>query len=84
LQVATAKGLVWWETFQINSLLRQRAELTEEVSRLEATAEKWSKKAGRATLTTCGGRLCVEVDENAGRWTVTNDPLRPVYVIKGY
>src|SRR5512144_206909 len=71
--VLAAKGLVWWEEFLINSLLRQRAELTEEVSRLEATADKWSKKGGRANLTPCNGRLCVEVDESAGRWTLTYD-----------
>jgi hypothetical protein len=82
--VLAAKALVWWETFQINSLLRQRAELTEEVSRLEAMAEKWSKKAGRATLSTCNGRLCVQVEEKAGRWAYPNEPSRPYLVIKGY
>lgn len=82
--VLAAKTLVWWEHFQIDSLSEQRAALTEEISRLEATAKNWSKKAGRANLTTCDGRLCVEVDERAGRWTVGNDQSRPLAVIKGY
>lgn len=82
--VLAAKTLVWWERFQIDSLSEQRAALTEEISRLEATAKNWSKKAGRANLTTCNGRLCVEVDERAGRWTVNNDQSRPFAIIKGY
>jgi len=45
--VLAAKTLVWWERFQIDSLSEQRAALTEEVSRLEATAKNWGKKAGR-------------------------------------
>lgn len=82
--VLAAKALVWWESMQVSSLLEQRAALTEEISRLEATAKNWSKKAGRANLTTCNSRLCVEVDERAGRWTLANDPSRPLAVIKGY
>jgi hypothetical protein len=82
--VLAANTLVWWERFQIDSLSEQRAALIEEVNRLQATAKTWRQKAGRANLNDCGGRLCVEVDETAGRWTVKDDPSRPLAVIKGY
>ena len=82
--VLVTNTLVGWERFQVDSLSEQRAALTDEVHRLEATAKTWHQKAGRANLTTCGGRLCVEIDEAAGRWTFNNDPLRPMAIIKGY
>ena len=82
--VLAAEALVWWERSQVASLLEQRATLTAEVRALQATANTWRQKAGRASLNDCGGRLCVEIDETAGRWTVKNDPSRPLAVIKGY
>lgn len=82
--VLAAKTLVWWERLQVDSLLEQRAALTEEVRDLQTTAKTWRQKAGRARLNDCGGRLCVEIDETAGRWTVKDDPSRPLAVIKGY
>ena len=82
--VLVTNTLVGWERLQVDSLSEQRAALTEEVSRLEATAKTWRRKAGRASLNDCGGRLCVEIDETAGRWTVKDDPSRPLAIIKGY
>ena len=82
--VLVTNTLVGWERLQVDSLLEQRAALTEEVRRLEATAKTWHQKAGRANLTTCGGRLCVEIDETAGRWTMKDDSSRPLAIIKGY
>lgn len=82
--VLVTNTLVGWERFQIDSLSEQRTALTEEVRRLEATAKTWRQKAGRANLNECGGRLCVEVDDTAGRWTVNNDQSRPFAIIKGY
>ena len=82
--VLVTNTLVGWERLQVDSLSEQRAALTDEVRRLQATAKTWRQKAGRANLTDCGGRLCVEVDETAGRWTVGNDPSRPLAIIKGY
>lgn len=82
--VLAAKTLVWWERLQVDNLLEQRAALTEEVRDLQATAKIWRQKAGRARLNDCGGRLCVEIDEKAGRWTVGNDQSRPLAIIKGY
>ena len=82
--VLAANTLVWWERSQVDSLLEQRAALTIEVRDLQATAKTWRQKAGRASLNDCGGRLCVEIDETAGRWTVKDDPSRPLAIIKGY
>lgn len=82
--VLVTNTLVGWERLQVDSLSEQRVALTDEVRRLQATAKTWRQKAGRANLTDCGGRLCVEVDETAGRWTVGNDPSRPLAIIKGY
>ena len=82
--VLVTNTLVGWERFQVDSLSAQRTALTDEVRRLEATAKTWRQKAGRASLNDCGGRLCVEIDETADRWTVKNDPSRPLAIIKGY
>ena len=82
--VLVTNTLVGWERLQVDSLSEQRAALTDEVRRLEATAKTWRQKAGRANLTSCGGRLCVEIDETAGRWTMKDDSSRPLAIIKGY
>lgn len=59
---------VWWERHQLEEMAEQRAALRKEVAELQANAEEWAKRGGRAKLVTCGekGRLCVRVDKTAG------------------
>ncbi|HUG60150.1 MAG TPA: hypothetical protein VL002_18120 [Candidimonas sp.] len=61
-----AYALVGWQSYQVASLAREKADLVQEVASLKAAAENFTKKAGKAQLTTCGdkGRLCVQVDQS--------------------
>lgn len=63
-----AYGLVAWQSYQVRSLAAEKADLAEEVSRLQAAAADFAKRAGKANLITCGDkrRLCVEIDQQAG------------------
>lgn len=75
---------IWWGT---SSLRDEAAGLRAEVAALEAQANEFSKKAGKAVLSSCGekgkGRLCIRVDERAGRYGDTqNGEL--FMVIHGY
>lgn len=75
---------VWWGT---SSLRDEAAGLRAEVAALEAQANEFSKKAGKAVLSNCGekgkGRLCIRVDERGGRYGDTqNGEL--FMVIHGY
>lgn len=75
---------IWWGT---SSLRDEAAGLRAEVAALEAQANEFSKKAGKAVLSTCGekgkGRLCVRVDERAGRYGDTQSG-ELFMVIHGY
>lgn len=81
---AVAVAGIWWGT---SSLRDEAAGLRVEVAALEAQANEFSKKAGKAVLSTCGekgkGRLCIRVDERAGRY---GDPQNGelFMVIHGY
>ena len=79
---AVAVAGIWWGT---SSLRDEAAKLRAEVVALEAQANAFSKKAGKAVLSTCGekGRLCIRVDERAGRYgdTQTGELFM---VIQGY
>lgn len=75
---------VWWGT---SSLRDEAAGLRAEVAALEAQANEFSRKAGKAVLSNCGkkgkGRLCIRVDDRAGRYGDTpNGEL--FMVIHGY
>jgi len=63
-----AYGLVAWQSYQVRSLASEKADLVQEVARLEAAAADFAKRAGKANLITCGDqrRLCVEIDTKAG------------------
>ncbi|WNV06927.1 hypothetical protein RP726_20975 (plasmid) [Candidatus Methylospira mobilis] len=67
-------------TWVTTATMRDRATtLSAEVATLQAQAEDWEKRAGRAKLTTCGEkrRLCVQVD--------TRQSFEGgYYIIKGY
>lgn len=79
---AAAVAGIWWGT---SSLRDEAAELRVEVANLKAQADEFSQKAGKATLSACGGkrRLCVRVDERAGRFGET--PKGELFmVIHGY
>ncbi len=52
--------------------------LAAEIAQMRETAQQWEKKAGKPELTTCKkegdrARLCVRVDEKAGRFGEQGD-----------
>lgn len=53
---------------QVSSLREEKAALMGEVAQLQANAEDWAKRGGRAKLETCGDqrRLCVRIDKSIG------------------
>ena len=55
---------VWW----VRHRVEQRVALVEEVAQLQAQAEDWTKRGGRAKLERCDDkeRLCVRVDKTIG------------------
>ena len=63
-----ASVYVRWQRNDIEALAAQRQELRAEVLQLQATADEWVKKGGRAKLERCGDkeRLCVRVDKAVG------------------
>lgn len=77
-----AYGLVAWQSYQVRSLAAEKADLAEEVSRLQAAAADFAKRAGKANLITCGDkrRLCVEIDQQAGAFGEHGQYA----IIKGY
>lgn len=81
---AVAVAGIWWGT---SSLRDEAAGLRAEVAALEAQANEFSKKAGKAVLSTCGekgkGRLCIRVDDRAGRYGDTQSG-ELFMVIHGY
>ncbi|MEY2842148.1 MAG: hypothetical protein RI920_185 [Pseudomonadota bacterium] len=72
---------VWWQRNQVESLSEQKAALLGEVAQLQASAEDWAKRGGRAKLEKCGdqGRLCVRIDKSSG-YGKDGD----YYVLRGY
>ena len=75
-------ALTWWHHHEIDSLAGQHQALKAEIAQLQANAEEWAKKAGRAKLEKCGEqqRLCVGVD-TLQRYGKVGD-IR--YVLRGY
>ena len=63
-----AQALLWWHKDEVDQLLVQRAALTRELAQLQAQADVFEARAGRAILTRCGieNRLCVRIDKQAG------------------
>lgn len=57
-----------WQLHQVSSLREEKAALLGEVAQLQANAEDWAKRGGRAKLETCGDqrRLCVRIDKSIG------------------
>lgn len=70
-----------WQLHQVEQLAEQKAALLGEVAQLQASAEEWAKRGGRAKLEKCGdqGRLCVRVDKGRG-YGKDGD----YYVLRGY
>lgn len=60
-----------WQLHQVSSLKDEKAALLGEVAQLQANADDWAKRGGRAKLEKCGdaGRLCVRVDKAKGYGT---------------
>jgi hypothetical protein len=80
--VLASWGMVAWQQRQVSQLLEQREALTAEVSQLQAQANEWVKRGGRAKLQKCGdtGRLCVRVDTQAGSFGKDGEYM----VLRGY
>lgn len=57
----------------IRSRLAEAQRLSSQVAALEASAMDFAQRAGKAVLATCGERLCVRVDERAGRFGETQN-----------
>ena len=59
-----AMASVEWQRYRVNALIEERSQLTAEVEQLQAQANDWAKRGGRAKLDACGEqkRLCVRVD----------------------
>ena len=72
---------VWWQRHQVEQLAEQKAALLGEVAQLQASAEEWAKRGGRAKLEKCGdqGRLCVRIDKTTGYGKDSD-----YYVLRGY
>lgn len=72
---------VWWQRDEVEQLTAQKAALLGEVTQLQATAEGWAKRGGRAKLVTCGDkdRLCVRVDKGS-----VYGEDGDYYVLRGY
>jgi hypothetical protein len=72
---------VWWARHRVEQLTEQRAALVGEVAQLQAQAEEWAKRGGRAKLDRCGERerLCVRVDKTVGFGKESD-----YFVLKGY
>jgi hypothetical protein len=57
-----------WQRHQVEQLKGERAVLLDEVAQLQAQAQDWAKRGGRAKLEVCGDqrRLCVRIDKTTG------------------
>lgn len=78
-----AYSLVGWQSYQVRSLASEKADLVQEVARLEAAAADFAKRAGKAQLSTCGDkrRVCIRIDKAAGGFGDDNEAYA---IIKGY
>ncbi|MGC8495267.1 MAG: hypothetical protein ACP5SH_26425 [Syntrophobacteraceae bacterium] len=79
-----------WEHHQVNDLSAkatdlqtQIVDLKTQIQQLREGAAVWGRKAGKATLRSCGprGRLCVKVDTKAGTF---GDKTGTYMIISGY
>lgn len=71
-----------WQLHQVSSLQDEKAALQVEVTQLQANANDWAKRGGRAKLEKCGsepGRLCVRVDKAKGYGTDGD-----YFILRGY
>lgn len=70
-----------WQLHQVSSLHDEKAALLGEVAQLQANADDWAKRGGRAKLEKCGdaGRLCVRIDKTTGYGKDSD-----YFVLRGY
>lgn len=70
-----------WQLHQVSSLRDEKAALLGEVAQLQANADDWAKRGGRAKLEKCGdaGRLCVRIDKTTGYGKDSD-----YFVLRGY
>ena len=70
-----------WQLHQVSSLREEKAALLGEVAQLQANADDWAKRGGRAKLEKCGdaGRLCVRIDKTTGYGKDSD-----YFVLRGY
>ncbi len=75
-----AQALLWWHKDEVEQLLVQRAALTRELAQLQAQANVFEARAGRATLSKCANRLCIRIDKQATAFGDEGD----YRIIRGY
>lgn len=70
-----------WQLHQVSSLREEKAALLGEVAQLQANADDWAKRGGRAKLDKCGDarRLCVRIDK-----TTSYGKDSDYFVLRGY
>lgn len=72
-------GLMKWT---ISKLEKEENNIRNEIVRLKNTADEFARKAGKADLNTCDGRLCIRVDKKAGEFE--SNEKETFMVIYGY
>jgi len=71
-----------WQRQAVIDLNAQKKQLNDEIQTLQANADEWVQKAGKAKIERCGdkGRLCVHIDAKAGAFGDKSDYM----ILKGY
>ena len=83
-----------WQFHEVHDLRQQKATLSAEIPRMQATVAELAKRGGNVVWSTCGGKLCFEASSNQGTysngnpisiggWT-TNRGNIPLVIPKGY
>ena len=62
-----AYGDLAWQRSQVESLTRQKGELSLEIVHLQAGVNALKAKGGKIVWEDCGGRLCFEASSNQGQ-----------------
>ncbi len=86
--LAISLSVTWWLRAEIDVLGQRKLFLAEQIAQMEETAKRWEGEGSKAELTTCKKegarpRLCVRVDEKAGRFGGQGDG-KEYRVIWGY
>jgi cell division protein FtsB len=58
-----------WQFHEVQDLRQQKATLSAEIPRMQATVAELAKHGGNVVWNHCGGRLCFEVSSNQGTYS---------------